>query len=160
MRSIRRLNPQQEDDFAVNKVTVLANQIDGLFAVMNMAGLVIGGFSILVGGFGIANIMFVSVKERTHIIGIQKSLGAKNFFILLQFLVESIALCLIGGLIGMAIVFGLSAVATSLLGIDFSVNIGNVLTGVGISLGIGTLAGFIPAFTASRLDPVEAIRSK
>ncbi|MOA37821.1 putative ABC transporter permease YknZ [compost metagenome] len=125
-----------------------------------MAGLVIGGFSILVGGFGIANIMFVSVKERTHIIGIQKSLGAKNFFILLQFLVESIALCLFGGFIGMAIVFGLSTAATSLLGIDFSVNIENIVTGVGISLAIGTLAGFIPAFTASRLDPVEAIRSK
>lgn len=160
MRSIRRLSPQQEDDFAVNKITVLANQIDGLFAVLNMAGWVIGGFSILVGGFGIANIMFVSVKERTHIIGIQKSLGAKNFFILLQFLVEAIALCLFGGFIGMAIVFGLSTAATSLLGIDFSVNIENVITGVGISLVIGTLAGFIPAFTASRLDPVEAIRSK
>ncbi|MCO4294798.1 ABC transporter permease [Solitalea sp. MAHUQ-68] len=160
MRSIRRLSPQQEDDFAVNKITVLANQIDGLFAVMNMAGWVIGGFSILVGGFGIANIMFVSVKERTHIIGIQKSLGAKNFFILLQFLVEAIALCLVGGFIGMAFVFLLSIAATSLIGFDFSVNVGNIMVGVGISLVIGTLAGFIPAFTASRLDPVEAIRSK
>ncbi|UKJ06100.1 ABC transporter permease [Solitalea lacus] len=160
MRSIRRLSPLEEDDFAINKITVLANQIDGLFAVLNFAGWVIGGFSILVGGFGIANIMFVSVKERTHIIGIQKSLGAKNFFILLQFLIEAIVLCLVGGLIGMAIVFILSFAATSLIGFDFSINIGNVIVGLGISVFIGTLAGFIPAFTASRLDPVEAIRSK
>ncbi|SMO69472.1 ABC transporter permease [Solitalea koreensis] len=160
MRSIRRLSPLEEDNFAVNKITVLANQVDSLFDVLNIAGWVIGGFSILVGGFGIANIMFVSVKERTHIIGIQKSLGAKNFFILLQFLIESVALCLIGGAIGLLIVWLISVGASKALNMDFTMNMGNVITGVGISVIIGTLAGFIPAYTASQLDPVEAIRSK
>ncbi len=96
MRSIHRLKPGVEDDFSLNKATMLSNQLDMMFNMVNIAGWVIGGFSILVGGFGIANIMFVSVKERTNIIGIQKSLGAKNYFILLQFMFEAIALCLSG----------------------------------------------------------------
>src|SRR5690606_32113870 len=104
MRSIHRLSPQQEDDFSLNKTTVITAQLDAMFQVINLAGGFIGIFSILVGGFGIANIMFVSVKERTHIIGIQKSLGAKNYFILSQFLIEAIALCLIGGLMGLSVV--------------------------------------------------------
>ena len=103
MRSIRRLKPNQEDNFALNRSTLISNQLDILFGVLNKAGLFIGIFSILVGGFGIANIMFVSVKERTNIIGIQKSLGAKNYFILLQFLIESIILCIMGGIIGLGI---------------------------------------------------------
>src|SRR5690554_2015855 len=106
MRSIRRLGPQEEDDFSINKTTIITAQLDEMFKIINLAGAIIGGFSILVGGFGIANIMFVSVKERTHIIGIQKSLGAKNYFILSQFLIEAVALCIIGGLIGLGIVFG------------------------------------------------------
>src|SRR6201999_1457970 len=103
-RSIRSLRPSQEDNFALNESTMLTNQLDIVFKVINVAGLIIGLFSILVGGFGIANIMFVSVKERTNIIGIQKSLGAKNYFILLQFLIEAVILCLVGGLIGLGMV--------------------------------------------------------
>jgi putative ABC transport system permease protein len=94
-----------EEDFSLNKSTILTNQLDQLFGIINKGGFIIGFFSVLVGGFGIANIMFVSVKERTNIIGIQKSLGAKNYFILLQFLIESIALCLMGGLIGLFMVY-------------------------------------------------------
>ena len=101
MRSIRRLKPLAEDDFALNQTSLISNQFDSLFGIIGLAGWFIGGFSILVGGFGIANIMFVSVKERTNIIGIQKSLGAKNYFILLQFLFESVFLSLIGGIIGL-----------------------------------------------------------
>ena len=99
MRSIRRLKPMEENDFALNEVSIISNQFDQFFVVFNMAGWIIGGFSIFVGGFGIANIMFVSVKERTRIIGIQKSLGAKRYFILLQFIFEAIVLSVIGGLL-------------------------------------------------------------
>ncbi|MFW5757794.1 MAG: ABC transporter permease, partial [Bacteroidota bacterium] len=105
MRSIRSIKPTEEIDFALNRASLLSTQFDGLFAILKIAGWIIGGFSILVGGFGIANIMFVSVKERTNIIGIQKALGAKNYFILLQFLVESVILSLIGGIIGLFLVF-------------------------------------------------------
>jgi hypothetical protein len=101
LRSIRRLRPAEEDNFALNETKLISNQLNSLFAMLTKAGWIIGSFSILVGGFGIANIMFVSVKERTTIIGIQKSLGAKNFFILFQFLSESVFLCLLGGLIGL-----------------------------------------------------------
>ncbi|MFD2145937.1 ABC transporter permease [Mucilaginibacter antarcticus] len=106
MRSIHSLRPNQDDNFALNESTMLTAQLDQVFVIINLAGGIIGIFSVLVGGFGIANIMFVSVKERTNIIGIQKSLGAKNYFILLQFLIESILLCLMGGLIGLAVVYG------------------------------------------------------
>lgn len=101
MRSIMSLRPGQEDNFSLNRTTMLTNALDDLFSIVNKGGFIIGLFSMLVGGFGIANIMFVSVKERTNIIGIQKSLGAKNYFILLQFLIESIVLCLLGGLVGL-----------------------------------------------------------
>lgn len=159
MRAIRRLKPNQEDDFSLNKTTILSNQMDKMFDVVNIAGWVIGGFSILVGGFSIANIMFVSVKERTNIIGIQKSLGAKNYFILLQFIFESIVLCLLGGLLGLLLVF-LGTVAVDLL-FDFKItlDIHNINLGISISIIIGVISGFWPAYSASKLDPVEAIRS-
>ncbi len=159
MRSVRKQKPLADDNFALNETSLLSNSMEGLFAVINGAGWLIGLFSILVGGFGIANIMFVSVKERTHIIGIQKSLGAKNYFILLQFLFEAIFLCIIGGSAGLLIVFFLSLAGSNILDLDISLSLKNVFLGLGISAGIGLVSGIVPAWIASRLDPVEAIRS-
>jgi len=159
MRSIHRLKPGAEDDFSLNKTTMLSNQLDLMFKAVNIAGWVIGGFSILVGGFGIANIMFVSVKERTNIIGIQKSLGAKNYFILLQFIFEAVVLCLLGGLLGLLLVYGITLIFTHLLDVEVVLYTKNIVMGIGISLFIGVISGFWPAFSASKLDPVEAIRS-
>ncbi len=159
MRGIRKLKPGGEEDFALNETQLLSKNFDGLFDIVGLAGAIIGGFSILVGGFGIANIMFVSVKERTHLIGIQKSLGAKNFFILLQFLSEAVFLSLVGGLIGLLVVFGITFLAQDAFGMDVTLSLANVVLGLTISFLIGVIAGFIPAYGASQLDPVEAIRS-
>jgi putative ABC transport system permease protein len=158
MRSIRRLRPIEEDNFALNESRLLSNQIGNLFSAVSMAGWIIGGFSILVGGFGIANIMFVSVKERTPIIGIQKSLGAKNYFILIQFLTESVVLCLIGGLLGLVLVYFGTLIA-EFYELEMPLTLANIILGLTVSALIGIISGFIPSFTASRLDPVEAIRS-
>ena len=160
MRSVRRLSPGQEDNFALNKSTILTAGLDQMFAIVNFAGAFIGGFSILVGGFGIANIMFVSVRERTHIIGIQKSLGAKNYFILLQFLIESVILCLMGGIIGLSVVYLLAFVSKTFFDLIIVVDFGKVILMFVLSTVIGLISGIIPAYRASRLDPVEAIRSK
>lgn len=159
MRSIRSISPGQDDNFALNEVTMLSNQLDILFHVVNVAGFIIGLFSILVGGFGIANIMFVSVKERTNIIGIQKSLGAKNYFILLQFLIEAIILCLMGGIIGLTMVYLGTFLVKWLADIAIVLYMKNIIIGIGTSVGIGIVAGIVPAYFASQLDPVEAIRS-
>lgn len=159
MRSIRRLQPQEDDNFALNKTTIISQQLDQLFGIVNIAGLIIGSFSILVGGFGIANIMFVSVKERTPIIGIQKSLGAKNYFIMLQFLIESIVLCMLGGCIGLAFVYLGTLAVTAVANITVVLDIKNIAIGIGTSIAIGIISGIIPAYFASKLDPVEAIRS-
>ncbi|TYP97806.1 putative ABC transport system permease protein [Sphingobacterium allocomposti] len=160
MRSSRRLPPQREEDFSVNKTTLITAQLDQMFGIINLAGFCIGIFSILVGGFGIANIMFVSVKERTNLIGIQKALGAKQFFILSQFLIESILLCLIGGGIGLLFVFGLAALVNVAAGVAVVVSIKMVVLTTALSTLIGLIAGIVPAINAARLDPVEAIRSK
>ncbi|MFC3196231.1 ABC transporter permease [Parapedobacter deserti] len=160
MRSIRRLSPLEEDDFSLNKTTIITAQLDAMFKVINLAGGFIGIFSILVGGFGIANIMFVSVKERTHIIGIQKSLGAKNYFILSQFLIEAIALCIIGGLMGLSVVYLLAYLVKLAFGLAIIVDVGMVVLTIVLSTLIGLIAGIVPAAMAARLDPVEAIRSK
>lgn len=159
MRSIHRLKPGQDDDFSLNKATMLSNQLDMVFAGINLGGWIIGGFSILVGGFGIANIMFVSVKERTNIIGIQKSLGAKNYFILLQFIFEAVVLCLLGGLCGLFLVYLGTLAVGAMADLEVVLYYSNIMLGVGVSVFIGLISGFWPAYSASRLDPVEAIRS-
>jgi len=159
MRSIRRLRPGEEDNFSLNKTSLLSNQLDKVFTVLHTVGLIIGLFSILVGGFGIANIMFVSVKERTNIIGIQKSLGAKSYFILLQFLIESIILCMMGGVVGLGLVYGATALVSAAADIQVVLDIKNVIIGIGTSVTIGVISGIVPAYAASRMDPVEAIRS-
>ena len=158
LRTRRGLRPSQDDNFAVNRPEAIAQAISGIFIVLTLAGWVIGGFSILIGGFGIANIMFVSVKERTNIIGIQKSLGAKNYFILFQFLFEAILLSLVGGLAGIALVYALSFVQLGSL--DLQLTTSNILLGLGVSSVIGIVSGIVPAFSAARLDPVIAIRAK
>jgi len=159
LRSYRRLQPSEEDNFALNQTSIINNQLDQLFAVLKIAGFFIGIFSIIVGGFGIANIMFVSVKERTHIIGIQKALGAKKYFILLQFLFESIMLSVAGGIIGLLIVF-IGASIISMTG-DFTVTLtmDNIVMGIGISSLIGLVSGIFPAWQGARMDPVVAINS-
>lgn len=160
LRSVHKIKPSQNDDFAINETDIITKGFDGLFAVVGLVGWIIGGFSLLVGGFGIANIMFVSVKERTSQIGIQKSLGAKNYFILLQFLIEAIFLSLIGGLVGLLIIFGLVVgINMSDLALNLVLTQGNIILGVSVSVFIGLISGFIPAFSASRLNPVDAMRS-
>ena len=153
------ISPVQDDDFALNESKLIANNITGIFDILQIVGWIIGGLSILVGGFGIANILFVSVKERTNLIGIQKSLGAKNFFILLQFLFEAVLLCLIGGIIGIFLVYLLSLALEGAVPFPLSLTVSNIVLGLTVSANIGIIAGFLPAYTASQLDPVEAIRS-
>lgn len=159
MRTIHKLHPREEVDFALNQTSLISNQFDKMFDVVGIIGWVIGGFSILVGGFGIANIMFVSVKERTNIIGIQKSLGAKNYFILSQFLFEAVFLSLIGGAIGLLIVYFITLLAGNAFGMEIALTRSNIILGFTISTLIGIVSGFVPAYGASQLDPVEAIRS-
>jgi len=159
MRSVRRLSPKSDDDFALNEISILSKGIDVMFRVIDLAGIIIGGFSLLVGGFGIANIMFVSVKERTNIIGIQKAIGARNYFILLQFLFEAILLCLIGGALGLLLVYTGTVLANNYIEFDVALSVNNIFTGLCVSILIGVISGIIPALSAARLDPVEAIRS-
>jgi putative ABC transport system permease protein len=160
MRSIRRISPRDEDNFALNETKLLSNGFDQLIGVVNIAGGVIGFFSILVGGFGIANIMFVSVKERINIIGIQKSLGAKNYFILFQFLFEAVILSLMGGIMGLVLIFLLTLSLAGGIDFDISLSWNNVFIGLIISSVIGLISGIAPAISASRLNPVDAIRAK
>ena len=158
MRNIRGLKPREVDDFALNRPEMIASAIGKLFSVIGLVGGIIGSFAILVGGFGIANIMFVSVRERTNIIGIQKSLGAKNFFILFQFLFEAVFLCLIGGAAGLLLVWLVTLVPQDAL--PLSMSAARVVLGLLISVGIGIVAGIVPAVLAANLDPVIAIRAK
>ena len=159
-RTYRGLKADEDDNFFVNKLSGLVSFIDGIISTMNLIGWVISGFSLLVGGFGIANIMFVSVKERTNLIGIQKSLGAKNRFILFQFLFEAVILAVVGGLVGLAFVWIIAQVMNSFVeDFEFVLSFGNMFLGFALSTLIGLISGVIPAISASRLDPVEAIRT-
>jgi putative ABC transport system permease protein len=158
MRSIRRLSPRSKDSFALNETSLLNAGIDAIFKVVNLAGWFIGIFAVLVGAFGIANIMFVSVKERTNIIGIQKALGAKSYYIILEVLYESILLSLVGGVFGLVLIFIGTFIAQA-RDFDIFLSTGNIVLGIIISTAVGLIAGLIPAFTAARLDPVKAIAS-
>jgi putative ABC transport system permease protein len=159
LRNHRGIKIGEIDNFFVNVLSGLTDMIDEIISLMDLVGIAIAFFSLLVGGFGIANIMFVSVKERTNLIGIQKSLGAKNRFILLQFLFEAIVLSLFGGIIGIFLVWIISLLLTHALDFEFALGFMNIIIGTGISVLIGIIAGIIPAYMASKLDPVEAIRS-
>jgi len=159
LRTMRGVKPGEINNFFINVLSGFTDFIDNIIGQMNVIGWVISAFSLLVGGFGIANIMFVSVKERTNLIGIQKALGAKNKFILFQFLFEAIILSLIGGLIGMFLVWIIALILSNALDFEFVLSASNMLLGTGLAAFIGLISGIIPAISASKLDPVEAIRT-
>jgi putative ABC transport system permease protein len=157
LRAARSLHPEEISNFSVNQASMLSQGLDSIFVAINIGGWIIGGFSILVGGFGIANIMFVSVRERTNIIGIQKALGAKRFFILQQFLVESMLLSIIGGLLGVLMIFISTLVINYLWDLNIYLTVGNTFLAIFISGIIGVVAGYAPANAAAKMNPVEAI---
>jgi putative ABC transport system permease protein len=158
LRAHRRLKPKEAEDFGLNELSILSEALDGFFSVLNMLGFVIGIFAIIVGMVSVANIMFVSVKERTGIIGIKKALGAKSYFILLEFLIEASILCLLGGMVGLLLVYGVITILGNAINFDLFLSISNILWGILASMLIGVLAGLIPAIQASKMDPVEAMR--
>jgi putative ABC transport system permease protein len=160
MRQIRRLAPMQEDNFSLNSVEAFSKAITQLFGTVNIVGGVIGVISLIVGMFGIANIMFVTVKERTSIIGLKKAIGAKKSSIMLEFLLEAAILCLLGGAFGLLFVYALAVILTN--GFDFPVHVSLplLISTVIICLLVGILAGIFPASRAAKMDPVVAIRSK
>jgi putative ABC transport system permease protein len=157
LRAARRLQPGEINNFSLNQASLLSQGFDAVFKGINIGGWVIGGFSILVGGFGIANIMFVSVRERTNIIGIQKALGAKKFFILQQFLVESVLLSITGGLLGVLMIFIGTVIINYLYDLNMYLTMANMFLAVFISGIIGVVAGYAPASAAAKMNPVEAI---
>jgi putative ABC transport system permease protein len=158
MRSIRRLSPRTKDNFALNETSLLSAGIDQIFKVVNVAGWFIGLFAVLVGAFGIANIMFVSVRERTSIIGIQKALGAKSYYIILEVLYESILLSLVGGIAGLILIYAGTFIARA-RDFDIFLSPGNIILGILISMSVGLISGLMPAVSAARLNPVKAIAS-
>jgi len=157
LRSARKINPGEVSNFSINQASQITKTLEPVFKGINIAGWIIGGFSILVGGFGIANIMFVSVRERTSIIGIQMALGAKRRYILLQFLIESMLLSIAGGILGLIIVFLGTLLVNYFYGLDMFLTTGNIVLAITISGTIGIIAGFAPASAAAKMNPVEAI---
>jgi putative ABC transport system permease protein len=159
LRAMRKLKPKEPDNFAFNQLDSIQNSINDIFLNFNIFGWIIGLFSLLVGGFGIANIMFVSVKERRRLIGVKKAIGAQSQDILIEFLIESIILCLMGGLFGIVFVFLLSKLLSGPLGFPVIISSSNFILGISLSVVVGILSGIIPAVTASKMNPVDAIRS-
>jgi putative ABC transport system permease protein len=159
IRAHRRLRPSEETNFELNTLSILSGILENIFIVIRAAGFLIGIFSIIVGGFSVANIMFVSVKERTNLIGVKKALGAKQYVILMEFLIESIILCLIGGAFGLIFVYLAAVAATAVFEFNIFLSLSNIIFGLSISTLTGVISGFIPAYMASRLDPVEAMRA-
>ena len=160
LRAARRIPPKREDNFSLNDVTAISGSMSTLFTNINLGGWFIAFLALLVGGFGVANIMFVSVRERTNIIGLKKAIGAKKSTILLEFLLESAFLCLIGGAIGLIFVFPLTFVLSNLLKFNIFLSWGNILLSITLCIILGILSGIIPASIAAKMDPVQAIRSK
>lgn len=159
LRGLRRLSPFDENNFALNRASMIAKSMESLFSVLNIVGFIIGGFAIVVGGFGIANIMFVSVKERTKQIGIQKAIGAKSYIILIQFLTESVILCLFGGILGLILVGILVKVASLFIPFEFILSFKNIIIGISLSIVIGIISGYAPARKAAKLNPINAINA-
>ena len=160
MRAIHKLTPVKEDDFALNDINDFSDAIGSLFVGLNMGGWAIAALSLIVGMFGVANIMFVSVRERTSQIGLKKAVGAKRRVILAEFLLESAFLCIIGGLIGLTLVFGLTQILSQALDFPVFISTNYMILAIVICIVVGVLAGFIPALQAAKMDPVEAIRGK
>jgi putative ABC transport system permease protein len=158
LRAQRRLKPKEEDNFSLNELSMISSIFDSFFGVLNLIGIVIGLFAMLVGVVSVANIMFVSVKERTNLIGIKKALGAKRYAILLEFLIESVILCIIGGLVGLILVFVTITILSNIIDFNLFLSTGNIIAGVLVSVIVGVASGFIPALQAARMDPVEAMR--
>lgn len=158
LRSCRGLSPSEQDDFAINEMTFLLDMLDSVFRGISKAGWIIGAFSLIIGGFGIANIMFVSVQERMNQIGIQKALGAKRYVILTQFMVEASFLSLAGGLVGILLVF-LISIPVNAVSEYFTITLSpdNAIAGMLIAVVLGILSGLIPAWKAATVDPVRAI---
>lgn len=160
MRSIRMLGPKDEDNFTLNQISSFSDKVSSLFSSINLGGWAIGILSLVVGAFGIANIMFVTVKERTSMIGLKKAIGAKKRSILSEFLLEAAIICIMGGVMGLFLVYLLTLVLTNVFDFPVYISPGILTLAISLCIFIGILAGFIPAYTASRLDPVVAIRSK
>ncbi len=159
LRSKRKLKPSEDNNFSINQLSMITDMLDSVFGVLNLAGLFIGIFALIVGMFSVANIMFVSVKERTNIIGIKKALGAKRYIILLEFLIESVILCVIGGFVGLVIVYFTLMGISALIPFDMYLSFTNMFVGVLASVTVGIISGIIPAFQASKMNPVDAIRA-
>ena len=159
MRAIHKLSPTQEEDFSLNDINDLTESISVAFVSLNIGGWAIAALSLIVGMFGVANIMFVSVRERTSQIGLKKAIGAKSHIILTEFLLESAFLCIIGGLIGLTLVFILTQILSRVLDFPVYISTKNMMMAIVICIIVGILAGFIPARQAARMDPVVAIRS-
>jgi putative ABC transport system permease protein len=157
MRKIRQLRPTADDNFSINKLDTLVGAFNNVMGVVLLVGLLVTGISLFVGGVGVMNIMFVSVTERTREIGIRKSIGAKPHSILLQFLFEAAAICLLGGVIGILVASFLTAVINKVL-MPASVSFSILFTAVVVSIAVGVLAGLVPAFRGSKLNPIEALR--
>ncbi|MEI2750035.1 MAG: FtsX-like permease family protein [Ferruginibacter sp.] len=160
MRQIRKLSPTQEDNFSLNSVEAFSKAISESFVTINVVGAIIGGISLIVGMFGIANIMFVTVKERTPVIGLKKAIGAKKSTILFEFLLEAAILCILGGAIGLLFVYILTLILSGPLEFPVFISVPMLIITVIICLVVGILAGIIPASQAAKMDPVVAIRSK
>ncbi len=159
MRSLHKLSPTQDDDFSLNDINDFSDIMSQAFVSVNIGGWAIAALSLIVGMFGVANIMFVTVKERTGQIGLKKAIGAKSGVILTEFLLESAFLCIIGGIIGILLVFALTKIVTIVFEFPIFISTSLLFIAIGICIAVGLLAGIIPAYRASRLDPVVAIRS-